>query len=146
MEPAQARTTAQFSVAARGYLPHVAARLFWNLWWTLLPPAVAIAYGLIADWRWIIVGLILLLIIYPMVMTLAVIRYAASGRILRRSATTAVTFGPDGTISMLNSNGDVIERAAMPPYTTTSRGRLVISLGHSPDDFLLIPLEAIYDT
>lgn len=141
--PAEDRhTTTTFSIAAARYLPHVAARLFWRYWWVLTVPAALICYGLAADWRWAVVGLILLMIVYPMVNTLAVLRYAASDKILRRSATAQVRFDDGHTIVMLDADGRELGRAVMSLYPSVSRGLLVISTGPAPDDILLLPAEA----
>lgn len=142
-----AATTQPFHMAASDYLPHVAMRLAWRLWWLLLPPLAAIAYGAAADWRWAIVGLIGIFIIFPMVMSLAVIRYAASPLILRRAATAAAAIDrTDGTVTLLDAEGHATETHPWPPYPATSRGRLVVPLGPAPDDILLIPLAALNPT
>lgn len=145
MSAQDGHSTTTFSVAAARYLPHVAARLFWRYWWVLTVPAALICYGLTVDWRWAVVGLILLMIVYPMVNTLAVIRYAASDKVLRRSATAQARFDDGNTVVMLDADGHEIERAVMSPYPTTSRGLLVLTLGPAPDDILLLPAEAAHD-
>lgn len=142
MSDGDAHLTETFSIAASRYLPHVAARLFWRYWWVLTLPAALICYGLAADWRWAVVGLILLMIVYPMVNTLAVLRYATSDKVLRRSATAQVRFGAGGSLTMLDAEGREIEKAAMSPYPSISRGLLVLTLGPAPDDILLLPAEA----
>lgn len=134
----EGRSEAPFAIAPSAYLPHVASRLAWKLWWLALLPAAAVVYGLAADWRWILVGLILLMVVYPMVMSVAVVRYAASERILRRAATASVAEADDMLI-LLAADGSEIERVRRPEYITTSRGHRILPLGPEPDNILLLP-------
>lgn len=125
------------------YLPHIAARLIGRLWWLSIPACGLILYGLAADPRWCVVGLILLLIAYPMVMGLAIIKYAASPKILRRAAAARAEVTAT-EIRLYDADGTCVETIAY-TYAPTRRGtRLLYLTGPAPDDLLLLPCDTSY--
>lgn len=135
-----ARTFGPYRLAASAYLRPVAARLFWRLWWVLAVPLALVCYSVAAsDWRWAVVAFMALLIIYPMVMSLAVMRYAASERVLRRASAVSARMDTDGSVTLYDADSHIIESLPPAQYVTPSHGRLLMQYSAAPDDILLLP-------
>lgn len=133
----------QFTPCPTAYLNHIASRIAGRLWWLILFPAALIAGGLVADWRWAVVGLMLLLIVYPMVMTLAVLRYAANRQLAGRSSASAVSLDPPACVTLYRrpdpeSEPQPIEKITVTNVEYTSRF-IVMTTGASLSDVILIP-------
>jgi len=123
------------------YLTCIAGRVAWRLWWLPLTAAATAAYGLAADWRWTVVALMLLLLIYPAAMTLTVLRYATSARVIQRARAAAIDLGEDYSATLRDADGAVVATLPPPEYISRGSRRLVLQYSSTPDDILLVPLD-----
>ena len=138
-------TSRPYSVAASAYLGRIAAALFWQLWWLPLIPLAAVAAGLWADTRIALIGLMMLFIIYPAVMTLALIRYGMSPAVAARARATSMTLD-DTSLTLLRGNSAapvIISTAGITGVRIVSGDRLVIHTGPRPDDIVIVPADAL---
>ncbi|MDE6300181.1 MAG: hypothetical protein K2M19_00510 [Muribaculaceae bacterium] len=122
-----------------------------RLWWLITLPLALIGAGLMADWRWAVVGLMLLFIVYPMVMTMVILRYTAHPSMARRSTAEAIEFTGDDMLRILKierheDTDDVrfveIERCPV-VRTEFRRAMVVVTVGPAVTDFLLIPRKSL---
>lgn len=120
------------------YLRCIAGRLAWRLWWLPLIAAAIAVYGLAADWRWTVVALMLLLLIYPAVMTLAVLGYATSARVIQRAGAATVDLDADYAATLRDAEGAVIATLPPPQYISGSGRRVVLQYSSAPDDILIV--------
>lgn len=133
-----------FSVTASSYLGRIAVTLFWRLWWLLLIPAAAICAGIIYDPRIALIGLMGLFIIYPGIMTLAIIRYGMG---------TATAARPRMTDMAIDDHALTLTGPDLPPATIPTdqitaaqldgSHRLIFTIGPRPDDIVIIPSSAL---
>ena len=76
-------------VAVGAYIGAIARRVLWRYaWWLALP--VAVAFGGLYDWRYAVIALMLLLLVFPMVVTIAVFNHGMHPAVVRRTRTETV--------------------------------------------------------
>ncbi|MDO4320598.1 MAG: hypothetical protein Q4C34_08485 [Bacteroidales bacterium] len=134
-----------YSVTASAYLGRIAVALFWRLWWLPLIPVAVIAVGAAVDVRIALVGLMALFIIYPAVMTLAIIRYGMGADVAVRSTATAMVLD-DSALTLLcgpDAAPVTIDAARIAEARIDARRWLVMRVGRRPDDIVLVPVEAL---
>ena len=107
-------------------------------------PIGLIIAGAMSDWRVVILGLMILFIVYPMVMTFAMLRYAAMPMPVGRASVDSVELLDTGKLRLLrrvepDGPAEVVEEL-MPKEVRVEKRRLVIITGPSICDFFLLPL------
>lgn len=135
----------EVNVAASAYIKAKARNAVWRLW--LLPAAglAAIVIGLYADWRWCVVGLMSIFIVFPMAMTLAVLSIGVDAAKLCRVAEVKVS---DNGITLYDCDGTLLVSIPLTAITDirSDRRQFVITCrGHKPD-VVIIPAELLTDT
>lgn len=83
-----------YAVAPGKYLGAIARSIMGRLWWLLLIPIIFFIAGFI-NWRWAAVGLIILMLMYPMTLTTALLSHALRPEVIRRSASRRASFEDD---------------------------------------------------
>ncbi len=78
----------------------------------------------------------LLMLIYPAVMTLAVLGYATSARVIQRAGAATVDLDADYAATLRDAEGAVI--ATLPPPQYISGRRVVLQYSSAPDDILIV--------
>lgn len=101
-----------YAVATGKYLVAIANYVLGRLWWLFIVPFACFVTG-IFDWRWAVVGLIILMLVYPAALTTALLTDALRPEIVRRAASRRAEFTDDGLItifkeSKINDNPDEI--------------------------------------
>ena len=120
-------------------------------WWLLLIPMGFFITGFF-DWRWAVVGLVLLMLVYPFAVTMALLSHALRPEVIRRVASQRASF--DGnTITIykaIEECGDESETIEYEPIETATvdqslpMGKLTkVVVGRRPYDFILIPSAAL---
>ncbi len=136
-----------YKVSPTAYMAAIARSLVARRWWLGLVPAALIAYGVAADWRWAVVGLIFIFIIYPMAMGFTILRYATLPQLAARtSATQAVIDGDSIRLYRHDDNSDtpaILVAEAGIVSVTVAHGMLRIETGNRPEDFIFIPTAAL---
>lgn len=137
--------TRQFKPPTAAYPSRIARRLLRRRLWLLSVPVAVIAAGAFTDVRVAIIGFMLLLLAYPMLMTLAVLGHAASPATARRSTADRARITDDGdiTLSKTDEDGAVhdVETAKI-CYVECDRRLVTVNTGTSADDIILIPADA----
>ena len=128
---------------ARAYIRCIAGRVAWRLWWLPLIAAATAAYGLAADWRWVVVALMLVLLIFPAAMTLTVLGYATSPRVIQRSRAASAELAHDYAATLRDGSGAVIATLPAPRYMSRSGSYLMLDYSSAPDDILLVPPQSV---
>lgn len=140
MQPADNNTvtTVPLTAGPSAYLPHIARRIAWRLWCLPALALVPAVYGLAADWRWTVVALMVLLLIYPAVMTIAVLRYATGERVMRRARAACARIDSRYAARLCDEAGAEVESLPAPAYISRSGRRLLLQYSSAPDDILLL--------
>lgn len=116
-------------------------------WWLGLAPAALMAYGAAADWRWAVVALILIFIVYPMAMSFTILRYATLPQLAAHASATQAVIDGD-IIKLYRHDGDddspatCIAEAGI-VSATAANGMLRIKTGPCRQDLILIPAECV---
>lgn len=77
--------TSTYAVAPGKYLGAIAYDMLGKLWWLLLIPLIFFIAG-VADWRWAVIGLMMLFLVYPALMTIALLSHGMRIEVIRRSS------------------------------------------------------------
>ena len=135
--------TAPFSLTARAYTGPIAARLFWRLWWLWLLPVGVIVAGALTDWRIALLGLMLVFVVYPAVLTIALLGHAMRPDVVARSLATGAEIADDGTLTLrLPEAGKELTFPAV--RSIDRRGRYIsLTVGPKVSDIVLIPADAV---
>ena len=132
------------AVPASAYMSLIARRLAWRLWWIIAAALAAIAIGVAIDLRVSIVGLMLLLVIYPAVMSFAVLVYGLKQEVVDRTRIAHVSVSDD-RLEVRDDRERVI--CAVKPAQVRSLSytheRVTIAYGSRVDDVLIIPREML---
>lgn len=139
-----------YKVAPGKYLGAIAIAWIGRLWWLLLIPIGLFIAGAF-DWRWAAVGLIVLMLLYPMALTTVLISYALSPEVIRRAACRRAELS-DTHITLFNAveneDGSITYRSVefLQIVEILYRGRMTkIVVGKQLTDFILIPTESLSD-
>lgn len=124
----------------------IARRVALRLWWLVAIAVVTVAAGAAADWRFAIVGLMILFIVYPMAMSLAILAYAAKPTVVDRMTVQTVDV-TDSAITLRKADGSQIAEITPRAVTsiTTSPQYIIISTGRRPDDVVILPRTILSD-
>lgn len=127
-------------VPVGAYIGHIARRTAWRLWWVGVGAAGFIAAGFAADIRLAIVGFMILLLIFPMAMTIAVLGRATHPRIVALTRATSAEVTPQA-VTLKDSEGGTV--AEIPPSQSRGYsidgGSVVLRTGGSAADIVIIP-------
>lgn len=130
------------AVGSGAYINVVARRFIGRYLWVGALPLPLIAWGLHADVRFALLGLILLLIVYPMIAVLAILRYSVNPRLAARSLCNHFKIqGRDVECYSVVDDGDMarlVERAHVVDLSLQGN-RYVLSIGRGIPDFILLP-------
>lgn len=137
-------------VTSSAYLAAIARRILWRAWWFPAIALVVIAAGLMLDIRMAIIGLMLLLIIYPMIMSFVIIRYAALPELAR--LTLANTYALNGNrltlmcVTVDDETGQTTSRQ-LGTFEVSglehSGSRIIFKTGRAMSDMVITPADAI---
>lgn len=149
-------STASFApVAPSVYLGLMARRMAGRRWWLFAIPLAVIATGIFTDWRISLIGLMLVFIVYPMVMSLVMLNHALDPDVISRSRTTAATFTRGYVFLAAAPSMRPVSRipgtlpkslklAVVPVKSLTATGgRLIIETGSRVQDFVIVPEAAV---
>ena len=138
-------------VAVGAYIAAIARRVLWRYaWWLILPAVVAL--GGIYEWRLAVIALMLLLLVFPMVITIAVFNHGMHPTVVRR--TRAETVDLTTTASAADANTDLTVRDADGAVILSigrnqirrvlnANGRTTITFGPNPADILILQSSAL---
>ena len=140
-----------YIVSPTAYIGHIACNFAGRFWWLLLVPLGFFVAGA-SDWRWAVVGLIVLLLLFPMAITTALMAEAMRPEVARRAASRRASI--DGrTITLYKEVSDddgqisyeQVETAEISSAELTGRFFAIIlnTARHTGRDFVLIPADAI---
>ena len=121
------------------YMQRIAMRLALRLWWLLLPAMVCIVWGLASDWRIAVIGLMLLFLVFPMVMTLAIMNHAVRPEVV--ALTRAADFlMNDSSLTLFNDDGGVIKTISRVSVRNVSLhgSSLEVCFGKGVADIMLV--------
>ena len=149
-------------VAVGAYVGAIARRVLWRyVWWLVVPAAVA-CFGLY-DWRYAVIALMLLLLVFPMVVTIAVFNHGMHPAVVRRTRaeTVELTAAGDGgsspspaigaaaaaaaVLTVRDADGAIILTIRRDQIRSvhTDRGRTTIAFGPNPADILILQSTAL---
>lgn len=146
-------------VAVGAYIGAIARRVLWRYaWWLALP--VVVAFGGLYDWRCAVIALMLLLLVFPMVVTIAVFNHGMHPAVVRRARAetvelTAAAPGPSSSpaigapaaavLTVRDADGAIILaiRCDQIRSVHTDRGRTTIAFGPNPADILILQSTAL---
>lgn len=133
----------------------IARRVAFKLWWLIAIAICTIVAGAVYDLRVSIVGLMLLLIIFPMIMTFAVLGYATMPAVVALTRMESVQISDEYLMAM-DCEGNVIARVAPAQVRSLHAGSDIIRIiyGRGIADILPVPrrllasgdLEKIFST
>lgn len=154
-------------VAVGAYVGAIARRVLWRYAWWLVVPAAVACFGLY-DWRYAVIALMLLLLVFPMVVTIAVFNHGMHPAVVRRTRTETVelTSSPaagassspaaelpqksgwlpaDAELTVRDADGAVILtiRGNQIRSVHAANGRTTITFGHNPADILILQSSAL---
>ncbi len=146
-------------VAVGAYVGAIARRVLWRYaWWLVVPMAVA-CFGLY-DWRYAVIALMLLLLVFPMVVTIAVFNHGMHPAVVRRTRaeTVELTAAGDGVsspsatdapapavLTVRDADGAIILAIRRDQIRSvhTDRGRTTIAFGPNPADIIILQSTAL---
>ena len=147
-------------VAVGAYIAAIARRVLWRYaWWLILPAVVAL--GGIYEWRLAVIALMLLLLVFPMVITIAVFNHGMHPAVVRRTRaeTVELTAPEDGVsspspaidtpaaavLTVRDADGTIILAIRRDQIRSvhTDRGRTTIIYGPNPADILILQSSAL---
>lgn len=156
-------------VAVGAYIGAIARRVLWRYAWWLALPAV-VAFGGLYDWRYAVIALMLLLLVFPMVVTIAVFNHGMHPAVVRRTraetveltAEVATAAGAssspaaelpqesgwlpaDAELTVRDADGAVILtiRGNQIRSMHAANGRTTITFGPNPADILILQSSAL---
>ena len=148
-------------VAVGAYVGAIARRVLWRYAWWLVVPAAVACFGLY-DWRYAVIALMLLLLVFPMVVTIAVFNHGMHPAVVRRTRaeTVELTAVGDGgsspsaigalaaaaaALTVRDADGAIILtiRRDQIRRVHTDRGRTTIAFGPNPADILILQSTAL---
>ena len=146
-------------VAVGAYVGAIARRVLWRYAWWLVVPAAVACFGLY-DWRYAVIALMLLLLVFPMVVTIAVFNHGMHPAVVRRTRAetvelTAAAPGPSSSpaidapapavLTVRDADGAVILtiRGNQIRSVHTDRARTTITFGPNPADILILQSSAL---
>lgn len=146
-QPSEEATTAPpgAAVASSAYVAAVARKVVLRSWWPLMVVVPLTVWGVACDLRFALLGLILLLIVYPMVAVFAIMTHCATPEFALRAASSrfsvdngllvgyAATVADDGSM-----DEHVTFRSAIRSVARRN-GASVVSVGTGIADFLIVP-------
>lgn len=135
-----APVTAQRAVTGADYLSRIARRTALRLWWLVIPGLFLVIAGLLWDLRVSIVGFMLLLVVFPMVITTAVLGSATRPAVVARTRVERVSLDDTGLALIDDTGAEIffIEYTRLRSLHTNPRF-VEIVFGTSPSDILLLP-------
>ena len=147
-------------VAVGAYIAAIARRVLWRYaWWLILPAVVAL--GGIYEWRLAVIALMLLLLVFPMVLTIAVFNHGMHPAVVRRTRAETVELTaaspaealpqdsgwlPEGAeLTVRDADGAVILtiRRDQIRSITAANARTTITFGPNPADILILQSSAL---
>lgn len=157
-------------VAVGAYIGAIARRVLWRYaWWLILP--VAVAFGGLYDWRCAVIALMLLLLVFPMVVTIAVFNHGMHPAVVRRTRaetvqltaaepTAAAGSSSSPAVGLLQDSGWLPEGTELTVRDADSaviltigrnqirsvhaaNGRTTITFGPNPADILILQSSAL---
>ena len=132
------------AVPASAYMSLIARRLAWRLWWIIAAALAAIAIGVAIDLRVSIVGLMLLLVIDPAVMSFAVLAYGLKQEVVDRTSIAHVTVSDDSLeVSDDRERVICVVKPAQVRSLSCTCERVTIAYGSRVADVLIIPREML---
>lgn len=143
-------------VAVGAYVGAIARRVLWRYAWWLVVPAAVACFGLY-DWRYAVIALMLLLLVFPMVVTIAVFNHGMHPAVVRRTRaeTVELTAPEDGAsspsaidaavLTVRDADGAIILAIRRDQIRSvhTDRGRTTIAFGPNPADILILQSTAL---
>ena len=135
-----------YKVAPGKYLGAIARRVLSRLWWLLIVPVGLSVAGLF-DSRFYFLALIVLMLIYPAVLTISLLSEALRPEVVRRAASRRISIERGLiTIYHLKSNDNDDDDLIFVPVETIEpkdyedHGQITqINFSHKIYDFLLVP-------
>lgn len=133
------------------YLGAIAYNMLGRLWWLLLVPVAFFIAG-VYDWRYAVIGLMLLFLLYPFILTITLMTDGMRPEVVRRAASRMAAFDGD-EVELFKSVETEEDEDAEPRfihletlrvrefYPSRKLTRLVV--GRHPYDIVLIPTESI---
>lgn len=139
-------------ITASQYIQRIIRAWAARIWWVALVPLAVIAWGLAADWRIAVIGFMLLLIVYPMAATFAVLSCATRPDVARRTRASRAVFDDsldrvELILDTLDDDGaviasDVLESAVILGVQADG-DTITLRIGPAIPDFILLPRHAI---
>ena len=124
------------------YFSSIAHRKLWSLWWVALVALVVIAVGFAVDLRVAIVGFMLLLIVYPLAMTLAVFSSALRPEVVRMAGVESARVA-DGALLLFGGDGSEIGSVSLDGLRSVSEAAGLIRITDSTRRLVIVPAELL---
>lgn len=126
------------------YFSYIARAKLWGLWWVALVALAVIAVGFAVDLRVAIVGFMLLLIVYPLSMTMAVLSSAMRPEVVKAASVSSAML-LNGRLCLYDVAGAEIASVMLDKLRSVSESDGLVRIIDRERRLVLVPREMLDD-
>lgn len=126
------------------YFSYIARAKLWGLWWVALIALAVIAVGFAVDLRVAIVGFMLLLIVYPLSMTMAVLSSAMRPEVVKAASVSSAVL-LSGCLRLYDVVGAEIASVMLDKLRSVSESDGLVRIIDRERRLVLVPREMLDD-
>lgn len=126
------------------YFSYIARAKLWGLWWVALVALAVIAVGFAVDLRVAIVGFMLLLIVYPLSMTMAVLSSAMRPEVVKAASVSSAML-LNGRLCLYDVAGTEIASVMLDKLRSVSECDGLVRIIDRERRLVLVPREMLDD-
>ncbi len=126
------------------YFSYIARAKLWGLWWVALIALAVIAVGFAVDLRVAIVGFMLLLIVYPLSMTMAVLSSAMRPEVVKAASVSSAML-LNGRLCLYDVAGAEIASVMLDKLRSVSESDGLVRIIDRERRLVLVPREMLDD-
>lgn len=126
------------------YFSYIARAKLWGLWWVALVALAVIAVGFAVDLRVAIVGFMLLLIVYPLSMTMAVLSSAMRPEVVKAASVSSAML-LNGRLCLYDVAGTEIASVMLDKLRSVSESDGLVRIIDRERRLVLVPREMLDD-
>lgn len=126
------------------YFSYIARAKLWGLWWVALVALAVIAVGFAVDLRVAIVGFMLLLIVYPLSMTMAVLSSAMRPEVVKAASVSSAML-LNGRLCLYDVAGAEIASVMLDKLRSVSECDGLVRIIDRERRLVLVPREMLDD-
>lgn len=126
------------------YFSYIARAKLWGLWWVALIALAVIAVGFAVDLRVAIVGFMLLLIVYPLSMTMAVLSSAMRPEVVKAASVSSAML-LNGRLCLYDVAGTEIASVMLDKLRSVSESDGLVRIIDRERRLVLVPREMLDD-